>query len=1168
MRFEKLYLKAFGPFTDFTMDFSDGSKDLHIIYGLNEAGKSSLLRGILATLFGIPERTNDNFLHENSKLRIGAKLSGSDGKTLSFLLRKGKKNIFFDLNGNLLDDHILRSFCTLPEQSLFQNIFGLNHRTLFEGGQDILSGGGNLGESLFEAGSGTVGLRKKLNHIEAELARLFKPQGTNPVINQAIKKLNDARHLQKGLILKGEAWVRTTREHEKLHQKIAEIREDLRELQSQKERLQQIQTNLPLIAKRKSFDQELVQLSNVPDLPDSAPDERKTFLRDLHDAKVDLKHAREKVKELRNQLANIHIPSRILDFSDKIEGLHQGLGSYRDAAGDLPQREAEFNNDLSRAKDKLQEIKPEFPFDQIERLRLQPSEVSRIRSLITNYEVLKNKKADVEEEISSITEDLNQKEKEITKCPQETNLDRLRAAVDSVKALGNLEERYKLESKKAEDIKNELSVNVSALGLRTNSIEEFKALPIPLQETVTKFEQIWFDLENKKMSLAQQSADAANRRKQLIAEQNKIAATGEIATLAQLKEVRDWRNKGWDLMKKAYIEKKLDPQEARNQFDKNHELHEAFELAVSKSDHISDLLRANSERAGQYQSLSAQLDQLDQGNVSLKETQKLLDQKSQNYDKTWASIWNPINLKPLTPKEMNAWLQKHKRVLDRIGQLQDCESNVNSLFSNISEAWETLRDALTDSALPSAVDKESLKVLLTRCENLLDSISKDNEKTKTLREQLSNCQLKLDKAQIKLNNVHKELNKWETAWESAIARLEFEASASPADVETFLENLEYLFKAFDKATSLHARIEGMKTRIATYKEDVESLLCEIASDLSDADPKDAIENLYHRYKAANQDNQKKGNFEDQIGDYQTQEDEANRKIRTSQDKLTHLCKQADCESIEDLPEIENKSLRKKFSTEKIREIDEQLIEQNHDSIDNILRTSDGADSVDIRNKITKLEETISSLENDNSEVLTKSGELKAALQSMDGNQKAADALQTVEEKRAQIQESVENYIRLLLSKEVLRQAIEDYRQQHQGPLLTRAGNFFHMITESSFSSLRQGFDGNDNPILLGVRNTGKELTVDKMSDGTVDQLFLALRLAAIERYMELSEPIPLILDDLLVLFDDPRSEATLKVLNMISKKTQVLFLTHHSHLVSFAQKVLPPNSFQIHNLSV
>jgi uncharacterized protein YhaN len=73
-----------------------------------------------------------------------------------------------------------------------------------------------------------------------------------------------------------------------------------------------------------------------------------------------------------------------------------------------------------------------------------------------------------------------------------------------------------------------------------------------------------------------------------------------------------------------------------------------------------------------------------------------------------------------------------------------------------------------------------------------------------------------------------------------------------------------------------------------------------------------------------------------------------------------------------------------------------------------------------------------------------------------------------------------------------------------------------------------------------------------MSQGTRDQLFLSLRLAAIEQHIEGRGPFPVIVDDLLVQFDDARAVATLEVLSELSAKTQVLFFTHHQHLVELA----------------
>lgn len=80
-----------------------------------------------------------------------------------------------------------------------------------------------------------------------------------------------------------------------------------------------------------------------------------------------------------------------------------------------------------------------------------------------------------------------------------------------------------------------------------------------------------------------------------------------------------------------------------------------------------------------------------------------------------------------------------------------------------------------------------------------------------------------------------------------------------------------------------------------------------------------------------------------------------------------------------------------------------------------------------------------------------------------------------------------------------------------------------------------------------------------MSDGTRDQLFLALRISALEQHLESSEPIPFILDDIFVNFDDERIAATFQVLRELAKKTQIIFFTHHNHLSDILKSVAPEN---------
>jgi uncharacterized protein YhaN len=77
-----------------------------------------------------------------------------------------------------------------------------------------------------------------------------------------------------------------------------------------------------------------------------------------------------------------------------------------------------------------------------------------------------------------------------------------------------------------------------------------------------------------------------------------------------------------------------------------------------------------------------------------------------------------------------------------------------------------------------------------------------------------------------------------------------------------------------------------------------------------------------------------------------------------------------------------------------------------------------------------------------------------------------------------------------------------------------------------------------------------------MSDSTRDQLYLALRLAALEHHLDALPPLPVLLDDILVNYDELRVAATLPAIAEIAERTQVIVLTHHEHVATIAQATL------------
>ncbi len=91
MRICRLDLLRYGRFTDAVLELPAHKPDIHIVFGLNEAGKSTALSALEDFLFGIPHNSPLNFLHDYGSMRLGAVLQ-KDGEKLEARRRKGIKD--------------------------------------------------------------------------------------------------------------------------------------------------------------------------------------------------------------------------------------------------------------------------------------------------------------------------------------------------------------------------------------------------------------------------------------------------------------------------------------------------------------------------------------------------------------------------------------------------------------------------------------------------------------------------------------------------------------------------------------------------------------------------------------------------------------------------------------------------------------------------------------------------------------------------------------------------------------------------------------------------------------------------------------------------------------------------------------------------------------------
>ena len=173
------------------------------------------------------------------------------------------------------------------------------------------------------------------------------------------------------------------------------------------------------------------------------------------------------------------------------------------------------------------------------------------------------------------------------------------------------------------------------------------------------------------------------------------------------------------------------------------------------------------------------------------------------------------------------------------------------------------------------------------------------------------------------------------------------------------------------------------------------------------------------------------------------------------------------------------------------------------------------------------------------------GQLEEQLNQLDGSDtRAADLAQDAEVYMTEIDRYWNEFLRVEIARKMLQRAIERFREENEGAIIEKAGIFFEKLTLGNYQGLSIEYDG-VKPYIEVLHHTGQKWRVSSLSDGARDQLYLALRLAFIDQHFDSELALPIIMDDILVNFDDERALATLKVLDGLAEKMQILYFTHH-----------------------
>ena len=280
MRIDRLDLIRYGCFTGSAIELPSANADIHILYGPNEAGKSTGLTALGDLLFGIPSRTPFGVRHELQSLRIGALLAG-DAVPLEIVRRKGAKDTLLGPDGLPLvgGEAVLTPYLAGANRAFFERMFGLDHARLRTGGREILEAKDDVGRVLFSAGSGIENLREHLETLRAEADGLWSPRrAKHRAYYVALDRLKETEEAVRERTLSADRWHELKLAFEGAEETYARLDTEIRKRSSQRDRLSRIRRVHRHVHRKREIEESLESLGEVILLPEDAGAEHLHFV--------------------------------------------------------------------------------------------------------------------------------------------------------------------------------------------------------------------------------------------------------------------------------------------------------------------------------------------------------------------------------------------------------------------------------------------------------------------------------------------------------------------------------------------------------------------------------------------------------------------------------------------------------------------------------------------------------------------------------------------------------------------------------------------------------------------------------------------------------------------------------------------------------------------------
>ncbi|MEJ0048300.1 MAG: AAA family ATPase [Rhodospirillales bacterium] len=1152
MRLESFRLLRYGPFEDLALTLNAGPGCLNLVCAPNGAGKSVLRQAFSDLLFGIGGQSPMGFRHGYQGMRLAAVAIAEDGTRHAFGRRKGHGNTWTDADGNPLATPEAAAHFARTDARTLERLFALDTARLRDGGRALLEEEGEIGQALVSASgfSNVRGLQEQLRQQADSLAPQRKSAGRPFYV--ALDSFSAARRAASAALLRFEDWDRLVRQKDEAAARLAVHRARAADAAAAAARLQRIRRVRGTLA---AHDEAAAWLAAHPEAPDLQADLAPRLAEARHRWDVTCQQARAEGERHQNLLAAhqaIAVDEKLLAEAAGIEILAEQAGAIEQALSDIPKREAELDQLHARIVTSLRQLGSALPVERAASLLPPRAAESQVRALIGRHEARVEALRKAEDEVGSLASETAAREQALALLPAPTDTALLARLRDEIRGQGDPAALHEAAQAAIASGAAALASALAAVPSWCGDVAALAALPPLPAATYERAHKALADAEARLARAADALRAAGDRALQAAQDSAVLREGGEIPDRAAIDGARRHRDELFEMIARLAFGGVMPTQAEILERTGGLPLGLAHEQAVARADRLAD---RRADESGLVSDAATADRVAREAKAALGAAASAHETAGRAFADALAA-WRAMLPSGLPPDarldDVRAFLAARDRVLERQAALAT-ETARATRQAGQHAAWAAaLAEAL-------GVPPATLPALLALASQRLEAASRAEKERTSLEASLLELRRRGTALEAARGRAAEALATWQSGWDAALAALGRPPGEAPAVTGDVLQLLDDLGRDVTKEGDIAARLAEMRQAVARFDADARALAARLEAKLPDSGDRRATLAVVRAERDRLTEQRQR---DARRRDYTQQAEQAAETlaglVRARENRAADLqalvaaCGAADVDAAE-----------RQLALAAARAANVAAVAQAHRRL---VAEGDGLTLDQLRVEAAELSPDrllpaldAASAEASAAQEAAQQEAVTVALLAADMERRGSDtaygeAIAAQNAAAATADRVLREALVARLAAALLSHAMEAVGAAGGDDMLARIGGWFTTLTGGAYRKLATEPGPDERQLLVAVpADRPDELKrVDQLSEGTRDQLYLALRLEAVAAH---PDRLPFVADDILQTFDDTRAEAALRALLGLSERVQVIVLTHHRHILEIARRL-------------